>query len=378
MKWLKEDYKFLTGRSDKEQNEFEKYNNMFVIDRIRWISIGTVFLSFFFAYVDWIIIKNGTDRTYTFTLIVMHIICVAASGLFLVFYKWVMGMASDRKYLIISNAIKIYAFLYVLFGAISSINSQRYTGNIYSYIILLLIAAIAFIIKPLYMLWVIGVNHIVFAIGTGYLCRDFDQFLANLVNATVFAGAAFLLNFLFYRNRMKDYSYRKKLMESEESLSKYAFKDALTGILNRRGGLNILEELMEEAKDCSMEFVLCFLDINDLKYVNDTYGHREGDSCILAFCNFIKDKLAEEDVFFRMGGDEFIIIFRNMNKSQAEHIWEQLVNELEDRNHSGEFVFNIMVSHGMCYYRTGMDINLEQMIERADKMMYREKWGLKK
>ncbi len=492
MEWMKEGLKLLISRSGIEQKEFEKYNSLLVLSRIRLISLADIFLSVFWAYMDWSIVNNGAGGIYSVTLIVMHIISVVASAAFLIFYNRVAGKR-EKNYRIIYNAAKIYVFLYILFGAISSVNSQRYTGNIYSYIILALIAAVAFTLKPSFMLFAFGVNHVIFLIGLAILCRDTNLFLAKLVNATVLAGAAFLLGFIFYRHRMTEFFYRKKLTENEENfkklfyvnpypvfitrledgkiieankracslmginaesfdkfngfdcyikndsrlalqeelkehtstlnriveydfngrrmwvtanyelidyhgekciltgimditeirraeeeLSQYASMDSLTGILNRRMGFQKLEELLEETKEDFLEFVLCFLDINNLKYVNDTFGHGEGDRYILTLCDIIKNKLNAEDIFFRMGGDEFIIVFRNRNRSQAENMWAGIKNEFDNRNLQGEFPYNIMASHGLLYYCSGMDIDLEQIIEKADKQMYEEKQRFKK
>jgi len=169
-----------------------------------------------------------------------------------------------------------------------------------------------------------------------------------------------------------------EIRKVEEELSHYASIDSLTGILNRRMGIKKLEELLEEAKEEFLEFVLCFLDINKLKYINDAYGHNEGDRYILTFCNMIKNKLNEEDIFFRMGGDEFIIVFRNKKKYQAENIWGEFMKQLNERNLQGELPYNIMASHGLFYYRSGMDIDLDNIIEKADKQMYKEKQRFRK
>lgn len=493
MEWMKEGLKLLIIRSGKEQNEFEMYNSMLVLSRIRLISLANIFLSVFWAYMDWTIINNGADHIFSVTLISMHIISVVVSALFLIFYRWVICKRGKQNFHIISITSKIYVFLYILFGAACSINSQRYTGNMYSYIILALIAAIAFTLKPFVMLVAFVVNHIIFIIGIGILCKDLNLLLAKLINSTVLAGAAFLLGFIFYRHRMMEFFYRKKLVENEENfkklfyvnpypvfitrledgkiieankrackligadaedldsfngidgyiksdsrlaleeelkensstfnkiveydfngirkwvtanyeiidyhgekciltgimditeirkaeeeLSHYACIDSLTGIMNRRMGLKKLEELLEEAKKEFLEFVLCFLDINQLKFVNDTYGHSEGDRYIQTLCSMIKNKLDEEDIFFRIGGDEFIIVFSKKNNCQAENIWNEIKKQFNKSNIQEEFPYNIMASHGLFYFCTGMDIDLEQIIERADKMMYEEKQRLKK
>lgn len=494
MDWIKKVLKLLMSHSGKEQKEFEKYNSMLVLDRIRLISLANIFLSVFWMYMDRTIINNGADRRYSVTLIGMHIISVAASAVFLIFYKRVICKKENKDYRIIYIISKIYVFLYILFGAVCSINSQRHTGNIYSYIILVLIAAIAFTLKPSFMLFAFGANHIIFLIGIGIFCNDMNLLLVKLVNSTVLAGAAFLLGFIFYRHRMTEFLFKKKLMENEENfkklfyvnpypvfitrledgkiikankracsllgieadsqdsfngidcyimsdsrlalqeelkehnstfnkiveynfngsrkwvtanyeiidyhdekciltgimditeireaeeeLSHYASIDSLTGIMNRRMGLKKLEELLEEAKEEFLEFVLCYLDINNLKLVNDTYGHSEGDRYIQTLCSMIKNKLDEEDIFFRIGGDEFIIVFKKKNKYQAGDIWDEIIKQFDEINLQGGLPYNITASHGLFYFCTGMDMDLEQIIEKADKQMYEEKqWFRKK
>ncbi|MFT4144916.1 MAG: diguanylate cyclase [Mobilitalea sp.] len=496
MEWIKEGLKLFVSRSSKEQKEFEKYNSQVVLGRIRLISMATLCLTIFWVYLDWTIIKSGADRIYTTTLIVMHAICVITSAAFLIFYKWIVQKKGNKYYRITSFIIKLYVFLYILFGALSSINSQLHTGNLYSYIILILIAAIAFSLKPSYMLFAFGANHLIFLIGLALYCKDIDLLIAKQANATVFVGAAALLGVIFYRQRMLEFFYRKKLKASEENfkrlfyinpypvlitrlkdgkiieaskracsligidedgiknyhsidrfiqneskialldelkehnntynriveynfngnqmwvtanyelidyhgekciltgimditeirkneeeLSHYASTDALTGILNRRMGLKKLEELLEEAKDSPIEFVLCFLDIDNLKKVNDTYGHTEGDRYIITICEMIQSKIQEDDIFFRLGGDEFIIIFRNKNKIQAESVWNEIKEQLIAKNVQEKNPYQIMASHGLFYYSSEMDIDdidLEEIIEKADKQMYKEKRKTKK
>ncbi|WP_180272652.1 diguanylate cyclase domain-containing protein [Konateibacter massiliensis] len=493
MEWIKEGLKLLINSSGEEQKEFEKYNNRLVLNRIRIISFAILLLSIFWIYMDRTIIQSGADKIFSVMLVVMHIISIVASVLFLIFYKWIAGKEGHNKDRIIRIVLKTYVFLYILFGAVASINSQRYTGNMYSYIMLSLIAAAAFTLKPSYMLFTFGVNHVIFLAGMSALCQDEKILFIKQSNSTVLIGAAFLLAFIFYRHRMMEFLYRRELKENEENLKKlfyvnpypvfitrmedgkiieaseractllgihagglddfnsihghikndsrqelieelkqnnstynriveygfkgkqmwvtanyevidyhgekciltgimditeirrakeelshYASTDALTGILNRRMGFKKLEELLEQAQEGFAEFVLCFLDINNLKYINDTYGHGEGDRYIIAFCDVIKNELNEEDIFFRMGGDEFIIVFKNKNKAQAESIWEEFRKQFGEKKPEGEVAYNITASHGLFYYCSGMDIDLEQIIEMADKKMYKEKQKFKK
>ena len=493
MEWMREGINFLISSSSEEQKEFAQYNSQLVLGRIRLISFATICCSLFWLTMDYTIVKSDADRGYVTTLIAGHVISVVISAAILLFYRKLSAMRMNEKYPIMYFVLKLYVFFYILMGVISSINSQRHTGNIYSYIILSLITATAIALKPSYMLIAYGVNHIIFLAGIGLLSQDMDQFLVKLANSTVMIIAAFLLGFIFYRNRLVEFLYRKELTENEENFKKlfflnpypvfitrmedgkileankkacslleinaeglyspqridgfmnnesilalqeelihhsstynrileydfngkhmwvtanyelidyhgekcmltgimdvteirraeeelnhYASTDTLTGIFNRRVGLKKLEELLEASKEEDLEFVLCFLDLNNLKYINDTYGHGEGDRYILTFCEIIKPNLQEEDIFFRMGGDEFIIIFNGKNKTQAEKIWSEIQSQFRESEQKQKVPYRIRASHGVTYYHSGMPMELDHIIEKADKQMYKEKQRFRK
>ncbi len=492
MEWIKEELKLFKIHQEKDQKEFEAYNALLILGRIKIVSLYVIVLSLFWAYMDWKIIQNGADKIYSTTLVVMHVVCVVISILFLIFYEHMVKRKKAKNNQILFLCLHLYVFLYILFGALSSINSQRYTGNIYSYLILSLIAAVAFPLRPIFMLMAFAVNHIIFVLGILALCTDMNVFLAKMINATVLSGAVVLLGFTFYRHRLKEYFYRKSLKENEENFKKlfyvnpyplfitkleedkivaanhracslmgvhnknldafnevaccikrdselvlqqeleehsktfhriveyelngkrmwvtanyelidylgekciltgimditeirkaeeelthFASIDPLTGILNRRMGIKKLEELLDKSKKEYLEFVLCFIDINDLKYVNDTLGHKEGDYYILTLCNMIQKQLCEHDVFFRMGGDEFIIIFKNKSLSKVEKVWTNIKMTMKEINHQNLLPYKIMASHGLFYYNSSLDIDIDQIIERADQKMYEEKQNLK-
>jgi diguanylate cyclase (GGDEF)-like protein/PAS domain S-box-containing protein len=475
MKWI---------NVSKEQLEFESYNSLIVLSRMKLISAAVVLLSFLFIYFDWTVVRIGTDKVYQVTLISMHLICLLASVIFLIFYKPIVKHTKDGKGFIYTIP-KVYFFLYVLVGALSSVNSQRYTGNIYSYIILSLIAGAVLTLKPLVMVLSYLISHAIFLYGISLLNDDAGQALTKQFNATIMIATSLFMSIMFYQHRMKEFFTKKKLKENEENFKKlfysnpypvfitrledgkvikaskraislmgltedetkgynsinwyiqednrlslleelksnnsvynrivaYDFKgkrmwvtanyelidyhgekciltgimditeihrveeelsrqastDVLTGIMNRRMGMIKLEELMETGKTGFVEFVLCFVDINDLKKINDSLGHGEGDRYLMTFCDQTKEKIGEKDLFFRMGGDEFIIVFLNKSLSQAEMLWNKLIEHLG--------TFEISASHGMAYYSSGMELELEDIIERADKRMYVEKLKYRK
>ncbi|MBS4175318.1 diguanylate cyclase [Bacillus sp. FJAT-49736] len=163
------------------------------------------------------------------------------------------------------------------------------------------------------------------------------------------------------------------LKKIEAELEMYATTDMLTGVLNRRKGMEILHNIILKSKIEKAQFVLLFIDINNLKQVNDHYGHPEGDYLVKTVCTIIKSRLDIQDIIFRYGGDEFIIAFMDKHTNHAEKIWTEIVELLKEENAKKWKPYTISVSHGLFYYDSTENISLQEIIDYADREMYKEK-----
>jgi diguanylate cyclase (GGDEF)-like protein/PAS domain S-box-containing protein len=172
-----------------------------------------------------------------------------------------------------------------------------------------------------------------------------------------------------------DITDRKKY---EEELKLYATTDAMTGVLNRRKGLELLDQQIKFAKRKPFKFTICYIDINNLKYVNDNYGHNDGDFMILKVVDTIKANLRESDVVCRLGGDEFMILFIDCTEEQARNNIERIVRVMDDYNKKGEKPYKITISKGFAEFSPGEEMNAEELIALADIEMYRDKQQTKK
>ncbi|MBY0123602.1 diguanylate cyclase domain-containing protein [Bacillus sp. S/N-304-OC-R1] len=160
------------------------------------------------------------------------------------------------------------------------------------------------------------------------------------------------------------------LKETEEELYHHASLDPLTGVLNRRRGMEILSQHL---MDGASEFIVCYIDINNLKMVNDRYGHSAGDDLINACCQTIKIHIREKDVLFRLGGDEFIILFFEQQMDVAQAIWSSIQSDFQNVVITGERPYPISASHGLYQYKPGTNFSPEEILELADQEMYKEK-----
>ena len=162
-----------------------------------------------------------------------------------------------------------------------------------------------------------------------------------------------------------------KRKRMEEQLRRYATYDELTGAYNRRIAMTILEEKMKIAKRKKEPLSICFIDVNDLKLVNDTFGHQAGDDLLKTLTNTVKENTRESDVICRMGGDEFLIILPECSVENADSIWQKVKKTLDKMNSSDKKMYKIIVSHGCVQY--DYQFSSDEFISEADKKMYLEK-----
>lgn len=153
--------------------------------------------------------------------------------------------------------------------------------------------------------------------------------------------------------------------EDVEELQAFAFIDTLTAVHNRRFGL---EELDKRLKAREI-FCLCFLDIDRLKSVNDTYGHEEGDHYILDVVKVLTSACKREDTLSRMGGDEFMLLLPHTAYLEAETRLQD-VHETVSRIPS---LYHPSVSYGIVEVGTDAGLNASEILRQADREMYRFK-----
>jgi diguanylate cyclase (GGDEF)-like protein/PAS domain S-box-containing protein len=170
---------------------------------------------------------------------------------------------------------------------------------------------------------------------------------------------------VFFTTILRDISERKKF---EDQLKFLATTDHLTGVLNRRTGLMLIEQAMKTAKRDKSKFTLCYLDLDNFKAINDACGHVEGDVVLRKVAKLIKDNLREADIFCRLGGDEFIIAWHDVDHTRAQILWKRIVQKFDERKDT-----RIGISVGFVSPDLTEKIDLDKIIDAADKKMYEEK-----
>jgi diguanylate cyclase (GGDEF)-like protein len=164
---------------------------------------------------------------------------------------------------------------------------------------------------------------------------------------------------------------RKKL---EEKLLTASMTDELTGLLNRRGFLFIAQKQVEIAKRDKRNFSILYLDLNEMKKINDEFGHKEGDQALGDIATVLKKTFRASDSIARMGGDEFTVLITEPHSSTIEKtVAQHIQDNLRIHNEQTEKGYRLAVSMGMVHYDPERPCSLEDLLARADELMYEQK-----
>jgi len=119
--------------------------------------------------------------------------------------------------------------------------------------------------------------------------------------------------------------------------------------------------------------LLAYSDLDNLKDINDEFGHDEGDSVMVQVAKLFKSILREVDIITRMGGDEFLVIFLDSTLKEIPIIRERLSKELTRLNQISKKPYKIGFSTGFSNYDSANHQSMDELTRIADKNMYKEK-----
>lgn len=149
--------------------------------------------------------------------------------------------------------------------------------------------------------------------------------------------------------------------------------DVLTGLYNRRGFLKRAEQALAVAKRLNMSVVVVFMDVDYMKWVNDSLGHQEGDILLIEAANILRAVFRNTDVIGRLGGDEFAVLMLRKQENAGKRATERLQTALNMYNSKRNSSYPLSLSIGQAECLKGEEVNLENLLAQADENMYKEK-----
>jgi len=214
-------------------------------------------------------------------------------------------------------------------------------------------------------------------ISVGFRINDIDKslkhnrniiLLLSITTTVILLGIFYFLIFRLNRN----------LKNALQQIKDLAEKDSLTGLYNRRYLFEWAEVELFRSIRYKYEISIILLDIDFFKKINDIHGHKSGDITLIRFASIMEECSRKSDLVVRYGGEEFLIILTNTGQEGALKFAEILLNRIRktEIRLSGEKIINVTASLGISsrdFSRDEQNISLEELIDLADRAMYKAK-----
>ncbi len=170
---------------------------------------------------------------------------------------------------------------------------------------------------------------------------------------------------------MLDITHRKLL---EAKLLAASISDELTGIFNRRGFFTMADRQVKAA-DRSQEYLfLLYADLDNMKWINDTLGHSTGDSALVETAEILRNTFRKSDIIGRLGGDEFAVLLSDRpGANSVEAVIERFEENIQAANGLSERTYTLSISIGVTRYDPKSPCTIEELMTRADTLMYENK-----
>ena len=251
--------------------------------------------------------------------------------------------------------------------SISTANQRIHRSNILSNPYVKLIPSKPMMLFPLYN------NEELYGI---IICDyDFDAFLRSGLFVTQLSSATKMIATLRANDMLlSEYEDTLQMLKSNnielENLSK---SDYLTGLVNRRGFRARAEELLKDCREQKQSFMILFADMNNLKIINDKFGHKDGDYALQQTGRILNECFNGIGIAGRLGGDEFAIALPCDAQTTERKIINQIKKEFEKFNQTCEKEYMIGIAAGAHIVAPDDEITLQQALQLADEKLYKAK-----
>lgn len=213
----------------------------------------------------------------------------------------------------------------------------------------------------LFLIWLTLIDVVIFILKKGPM-KDSLIILWEVITISfiIIAIGAFLV--------AKTILQKKEILDLED----FANKDEMTGVLNRRAGLLHLQNELKNHRKANTRLIVGYVDINHLKQVNDTMGHAVGDQLICYVANHLRQHIDTVHRMIRMGGDEFLIVYKDVILEDVRELMTFLLAHVNDEKPEALQDVEISFSFGFSEYDREQ-LSHEELIRKADEEMYQHK-----
>ncbi|HPS57273.1 MAG TPA: PAS domain S-box protein [Spirochaetota bacterium] len=190
--------------------------------------------------------------------------------------------------------------------------------------------------------------------------RYFDIKTSTLFNHGEPSGVLFIA---------RDATERRRI---EGEIRLMAIVDTLTGLFNRRGFITLAEQQIKASGREKKKLLLFYIDLDGLKTINDTYGHEEGDLVLKKTAVILRKTFRESDIIARLGGDEFAVLVTD-SEELPDVVLKRLKSRTDEENSAQDLPYRLSMSIGIADYNPLAPCSIDDLMSRADRIMYDRK-----
>ena len=164
-----------------------------------------------------------------------------------------------------------------------------------------------------------------------------------------------------------------KVKESEKKYRELSLLDELTSLYNRRGFDFLAEQQLKKADRTKNRMLLLYADVDNVKWINDKFGHQEGDKVLIDIAGFLNKHIRKSDILARIGGDEFVALMDKTTDDLPQIITKRLRESILNFNIAGTRSYKLFLSIGFAHYDPTSPCSLQELLNQADENMYEQK-----
>jgi len=164
-----------------------------------------------------------------------------------------------------------------------------------------------------------------------------------------------------------------ELKKAQQALERFAAFDDMSGLMNRRTGLIMLEKAMARFRRDGGRLAVCFADLDGLKTANDRFGHAQGDWLIRTVAEVLTSVIRASDAVVRLGGDEFLLILHDCSLEEGARLVARAETRLKEIEATEHKPFPMGFSHGIAAFSPARHTTADDLIAEADSLMYQAK-----
>ncbi len=168
---------------------------------------------------------------------------------------------------------------------------------------------------------------------------------------------------------------RHRLSSALRSLS---LIDEMTGLYNRRGFSELAHQHLKLARRTARAVLLVYVDLDDLKTINDSLGHQVGDGALVRVADLLRETFRQSDIIARIGGDEFAVMALEASEENEGQLIKRLKARALEVNEEEDAPYNFSISVGAARFTGEKAVRLEDLLAQVDEAMYQEKWAKKR